>query len=249
MAMATRTIICGAMSAALWSTHAYAYRPFDGTDANVADTGELEVEFGYLGYLREGEQKSVIAPAMIMNVGLEKESELVLEGKVKTFLNDQSDTRRTVLDDVALSFKQIHRNGVLQNMAGPSVASECGVLLPSLHGHRSGATCAAIVSQRWNSATVHVNAALSRNRESNWERFLGTIVEGPGIGGVRPVLEIFTDRVSTGSRTNSALVGFIWQPNDALAFDFGLRKARTDEQKVTEIRAGLTWSLPVNHTR
>jgi phosphate-selective porin len=63
------------------------------------------------------------------------------------------------------------------------------------------------------------------------------------------VLEIFTDRVSTGSRTDSALVGFIWQPNDALAFDFGLRKARTDEQKVTEIRAGLTWSLPVNHAR
>lgn len=241
----TRIIICGAILA-MCSTTALAYRPFDGTDANVANPGELELELGYLGYLREGQSNSVIAPAAVINIGLEEDRELILEGRVKTQLRDQADTRRTVLDNVAFSFKQVHRSGVLQDRAGPSIASECGVLLPSLQGEKIGATCDAILSQRWSAATVHFNVALTRNREGNWEQFAGGIFEGGTIGKMKPVLELFTDHISAGARTNSALAGLIWQTNDRLSFDFGLRTARSGAQGINEIRAGLTWSFPVN---
>jgi hypothetical protein len=66
---------------------------------------------------------------------------------------------------------------------------------------------------------------------------------------VRPVAESFIARDSAGGRTNSALVGLIWTENDALTFDIALRKARTEEHGITEIRAGFTWSLPVHQER
>jgi hypothetical protein len=135
----------------------------------------------------------------------------------------------------------------MQDAEGPSIASECGVLLPTLQGDRTGAACAGIVSQRWSAATVHFNAALGKNREGNWERFLGAIVAGPSFGAVRPVFETFFVRDSGGLRTDSALAGLIWTVNETLAFDVALRKAHTEGRGVTEIRAGFTWSLPVHH--
>ena len=35
-----------------WSQISFAYRPFDSTDAAVADVGELEVEFGPVQFRR-----------------------------------------------------------------------------------------------------------------------------------------------------------------------------------------------------
>jgi len=244
--MMMRAILYGAMLATAWPITAYAYRPFDGTDAAVAEPGEIELELGYLGYLRQESEKSLIAPAVALSLSLKKERELVLEGRLMTPLSDQSEDRRTKLSDAALSFKQIHRNGVLQNMPGPSIASECGLLLPSLNGESVGATCTAIVSQRWKNVTAHFNAAIMRNREARWERFLGVILEGSSIGMVRPVFEVFTDRIAGGPFTNSALAGLIWQVDDMFAFDVGWRMARTEGQGVNELRAGFTWSLPAH---
>ena len=39
---------------------AWAYRPFDGTDAAVAEPGEVEIEFQPAGVLRTDEQKNLI---------------------------------------------------------------------------------------------------------------------------------------------------------------------------------------------
>ena len=41
---------------------AAAYRPFDGTDAAVADVNETEVELQPFGYERIGSQSSAVAP-------------------------------------------------------------------------------------------------------------------------------------------------------------------------------------------
>jgi hypothetical protein len=247
--MNTRAIICGLVLAAVWSVPACAYRPFDGTDAGVAGAGEVELELGYFHYLREGEQKSIVAPAAVVNFGLGQGNELVLEGRVRTHLNRQAGDRRTTFEDAALSFKHVHRNGGLQDAAGPSIASECGVLLPTVQGDRTGASCGAILSQRWSAATAHFNAALGRNREGRWERFFGAIIEGPAVASVRPVAETFVTRDSAGARTNSTLVGLIWTANEDLTFDIALRKAHTKEHGITEIRAGLTWNLPVHQER
>ena len=41
-----------------WCDGAQAYRPFDGTDAAVADTGEVEIELGPVEYLREEAERT-----------------------------------------------------------------------------------------------------------------------------------------------------------------------------------------------
>jgi hypothetical protein len=247
--MATKTLISGAIVAAVCSAPAYALRPFEGTDASVAGPGELEVELGYLAYLREGAQNSVIAPAAVFNFGIESGNELVLEGRALTRLRPETGDRRRSVEDVAISLKQVHRNGVLQDASGPSIASECGVLVPTLRGERAGASCAGLLSERLNTVTLHFNAALGRSREGNWGRFLGLIVAGPGFGAVRPVFETFFVRDSLGQRTSSALAGLIWAVDESLSLDVGLRKARTGSVGVTEIRAGFTWSRPAHHER
>jgi hypothetical protein len=97
-----------------WSSEAFAYRPFDGTDAAVADLGEAEVRF------------LLQAPTSLAASG--------------AFL------------------KHVIRPGSLQDQSGPSIAAEFGVLLPDSSGDsRFGASIDAIVSQRWEWGTVHLN--------------------------------------------------------------------------------------------
>jgi hypothetical protein len=49
---------------------AWAYRPFDGTDAAVADSGEVEIELQPAGLLQEGSQegsnKTLVAPVTVI---------------------------------------------------------------------------------------------------------------------------------------------------------------------------------------
>ena len=225
---------------------AYAYRPFDGTDASVPDAGEFELELAPVQHLREGSERSWIAPAVVANWGLPSDRELVLEGKVRTFEDRPAEGSRTALVDDALSLKQVHRRGSLQDGTGASVASECGILLPNVHAESgTGFTCAAILSHRLPAATVHLNAALSRTREHRTERFFSLIVEGPAWGATRPVMEVFHERDNGGFEENSALAGLIWRASENLSFDAGLRAARAAGEEVREVRAGLTWSFAV----
>ena len=223
---------------------AYAYRPFDGTDASVADAGEFELELGPLQHVREGSERSWIAPAAIANWGLPHDRELVFEGKIRTFQDRPEQGFRSGLVDDALSLKQVHRRGSLQDEAGVSLASECGILLPNFHAESgTGFTCAAIVSHRLQALTFHFNAALSRTREHHADRFFSLILEGHVEGAVRPVMEVFHERENGGFEENSVLAGLIWRAADNLAFDAGLRAARTAGENVREVRAGLTWSF------
>lgn len=241
---AAKTLAGCILLAAIAASPAHAYRPFDSTDASVADEGEFELELGPVGRLREGGQRSWIAPAAVANWGLAGDREVVLEGKVKTLAGDlPRDGARTSLGDTVLSLKQLHRRGSLQDGAGLSVASECGILLPAIHGESgTGATCAAIASQRWRTTTIHLNAALTFGRNHRWSRFFGAIAEGPYKWAVRPVAEVFTEQEVNGGRTKSALIGLIWRKQENLSFDVGLRSARTGDQRVDEVRAGLTWA-------
>ena len=56
---------------------ASAYRPFDGTDAAVADLGEVEIEFQPIGALRSGQTKPL--SDAILNFGFADRWELVLQ--------------------------------------------------------------------------------------------------------------------------------------------------------------------------
>jgi hypothetical protein len=213
----------------------------------VARPGVLELEFGYFGYLREGAQHALTAPAAALNLGLEHRSELVVEGRLQHPVRTETEDARTTFRDAAISLKQVHRNGILQDAEGPSLASECGILLPTARGERTGAACAGIVSWRWADTTWHFNAALGRSRDGGWEKSVDAIAVGPGIGAVRPVLEILASRDPAGGNTRSALAGAIWPVRDDLSFDIGLRRARTDVSGITEIRVGLTLSRALRH--
>jgi hypothetical protein len=73
-----------ALAAALtsWCGEAVAYRPFDGTDAAVAETGEIEVELGPVEYLRAGAERALLAPDLRINYGFIPRWEAALEGKL-----------------------------------------------------------------------------------------------------------------------------------------------------------------------
>ncbi len=140
--------------------------------------------------------------------------------------------------------KTVLREGSLQDRPGPSLASEFGLLLPGIDGEPgTGGHVAGIVSQQWPALTVHLNLAANMTREQHGDVFLGVILEGPRDWPVRPVAELFHEREFGGARTQSALVGAIWQVSDNLAVDAGLRGGRSDGHSLGELRAGVTFAL------
>jgi hypothetical protein len=67
---------------ACWCGPAEGYRPFDGTDAAVAETGEMEIELGPVEYDRDGAVRSLFAPDVRINYGFAPGWEASLEGDV-----------------------------------------------------------------------------------------------------------------------------------------------------------------------
>jgi hypothetical protein len=221
---------------------ALAYRPFDGTDAAVADKGELEVELQPAGVLREGHDTILIAPAFILNFGLVKNWEAVLQGQVETPL---SSAEPASLAATGVFLKNVLREGVLQDKTGPSIATEFGVLLPGINADSgTGASWAGIVSQRWDWGTTHFNVQTALTRDQHFDLFLDAIIEGPHKWTVRPVAEFFWEDEFGKFQTISGLVGAIWKVDDHLSFDIGVRKALMDNRNVTELRLGLTVGFP-----
>src|SRR6266404_6854637 len=226
-----------------WSGPAWAYRPFDGTDAAIAAPGELEIELQPAGRLREGGNTTLVAPATVFNYGLSERWEAVVEGQGQTPLSPSGPTSLTA---AGAFLKRVLQPGTLQDKTGPSVATEFGVLLPDSTGSSGvGASLAGIVSQRWEWGTIHLNAETALTRDHHADLFLGGIIEGPSKWSIRPVAEFFCEKDFGQFETVSALVGLIWRVRDNLSFDVGLRHALTNGHPVNEIRAGLTFGFPL----
>jgi hypothetical protein len=220
------------------SSQAHAYRPFDGTDAAIADPGEVEVELQPAGAQWSQGQNQLIAPAVVLNYGFLENWEAVLEGQLQTPFSPSGPTS---LAASGAFLKHIIRPGSLQDQLGPSIATEFGVLLPDSSGDsRVGASIDTIISQRWDWGTAHLNIAADLTRNQRADVFTDLILEGPSKWVVRPVAEFFYEEEFGLSHTLSGLIGAIWQVNDKLSFDVGFRHAITNGSTVNEIRAGLT---------
>jgi hypothetical protein len=220
------------------TSEASAYRPFDGTDAAVADPGEVEVELQPAGAQWSREQNLLIAPQVVFNYGFLENWEAVLEGQLQTPF---SPSGATSVSASGAFLKHIIRPGSLQDQPGPSIAAEFGVLLPDSNGDsRVGASIDTIISQRWDWGTVHLNMAAELTRDQRADVFSDLIIEGPSKWVVRPVAEFFYEEEFGRAHTLSGLIGAIWQVNDKLSFDVGFRHAITNGTNVNEIRAGLT---------
>lgn len=228
----------------LVSGPALALRPYDSTDADVAKKGEFELELGPVGRRREGSKRIEVAPAVIGNFGLTADRELVIQGQREVALDREPGEPRSAIVDNGVFIKQVLRQGALQDAPGPSIATEYGLLLPSVHGEKgTGFSVAGIVSHRTEAVSAHLNAALEWTREREPGLFLGVILEGPYSWAVRPVAEMFGEQASGSPRTTSGLVGAIWRAKEGLSFDVGIRRAHDGNETVHELRLGLTWTF------
>src|SRR5450830_1232738 len=213
-----------------WSGPAWAYRPFDGTDAAVAAPGEVEIELQPAGRLREQGSTTLIAPATVLNYGLSEGWEAVFAGQGQTPLSPSGPTSLTA---AGAFLKHVLQPGSLQDKTGPSIATEFGVLLPDSTGNSGvGASVAGIVSQRWEWGTIHLNAETALTRDHHADLFLGGIIEGPSKWSIRPVAELFYENEFGRSETISGLIGLVWRVRDNLSFDVGLRYALTNGRPV-----------------
>jgi hypothetical protein len=223
----------------LWPCAALAYRPFDSTDAAVADKGEIEIEASPVSFRHDDGGPSWIAPAARFNYGFAEDWEAVLEGQLQ-----HSRTGPGTLVDNALSLKTVLREGSLQDKSGLSLGAEFSALLPGINDESgAGLGVTGIASERWEWGSVHINLGAARSREGHGEIFFGAIVEGPGSWVVRPAGEFTYEREFGNHETYSFLAGLIWQVRDKLAFDLGVRQARVNARPQTEIRTGLSFAF------
>jgi hypothetical protein len=236
------TLVCVCLLISLGP--ASAYRPFDGTDAAVADKDKFEIEWQPAGLFKDASGKTLIAPAARFNYGYTENWEAVLEGQ---FENPLSPSGPASLTAAGAFLKGVLREGSLQDKTGPSIATEFGVLLPDSRGpSQFGASLAGIVSQRWDWGAIHLNGVAELTREQHADLFAGVIIEGPSKWTVRPVAEVFYEKEFGKAETVSGLVGLIWQVREDLSFDAGLRHAITNGHPVNEIRAGMTVAFSVS---
>jgi hypothetical protein len=224
----------------LHATSAFAYRPFDGTDAAVADVGEVEVELQPVGSTHAGSTTKPVSDG-VLNFGFAERWELVLQATAQVPLEGGGPL--SVPDAAFLKYVVVP--GVLQDKKGPSMAMEFGPLLPDVGGSGVGFSWSGIVSQRWEWGTVHLNVETNLTQDQHEELFFDAIIEGPSKWKVRPVLEIYSDSVINVSQSYSALAGAIWQVNDKLSLDVAFRYALVDGRPVNEVRAGMTFGFPL----
>jgi len=226
---------------------ALAARPFDSTDASVPAPGEFELELGPVGLLHEGskgaEQRFIVAPKVVLNLGVIPSWEVVLEGRQLIRTGDTQGEARYQLVDTGAFIKGVLRAGVLQDLSGPSVGVEMGALLPTVNGEDGlGAAAIVVLSHRIAGLTGHLNGVAVYSRSHIGGLAGGLILEGPQAWAVRPVGEMVVEKERGSAVLASVLGGAIWRVNDSLMLDLAGRAGRGGGAEIWEIRAGLTWS-------
>jgi len=197
-------------------------------------------------FLRDGHASYLLAPAMVLNLGLADRLELVTDFKNVVGLGgSEAGVRRLAVRDDDVMIKAVLRKGVLQEEPGPSIAVETGVLLPETTDSGFGAAANAIVSLANTGWALHLNETVASNREHRFEVFSSAIVEAIRSARLHPVGEVFVDHIRGEGSSCSFLVGAIYLGSEHWAFDTAVRTARTDGIWALEARLGFTWSTPV----
>lgn len=236
--------LCVVVGTLFASTTARAYRPFDGTDAAVADEGEFEAETG-MTYAATHGGSGLAVPATVLNLGILPNVEAVVDFQ-PLFFQTAGGAARFALVGTDVFAKWVFRRGSLQNASGPSLAVEAGPLLPEFNGDpRFGAQASLIGSERSRELTGHVNLLGAISRLGHPGLLGSFILEGLPDRRVRPVTELLVETVRHEETTYSALEGFIWTARNWLVFDGALRVGRVDQHEFFELRVGTTWALEV----
>lgn len=230
------------------ATPGFAYRPFDGTDGDVADVGEFELEMGPAQFLSSSEGRYLMAPAAVLNLGVAPGFELVVDFKDFVAVQPVAGQPRMRLVDMDVFLKSILRRGTLQDETGVSIALEAGPLLPDTGGSNGfGAQANLITSYRWDALSLHLNTSAALTRDHQMDGFVSLIAEGPHDWTLRPVGEIYAEHEVGNDTTYSALAGAIWQVRDRLAIDAAIRYAVQPGNDAFEVRFGITWGVALWH--
>jgi len=226
-------------SVLIWSVPAFGYRPFDSTDAAVADKGGFEVELSPLSFRHDDDGAAWISPSARLNYGFAENWEVVLEGQAEHFSH-----MRSRLVENALSVKGVLQEGSLQEKDGWSLATEASLLLPGINAEDgAGLEWTGIASRRWDWGSIHFNIAAELTRDQRLGTFTGLIMEGPDDWPVRPVAEVNYQRTFRTEEETSVLLGAIWKVKDHLALDIGFRHAWINSRPDEQVRAGVTFAL------
>jgi len=226
----------------LGAAPAFAYRPFDQTDADVAPVNEFELEFGPVG-VTASKHFSGLTPSFVLNYGIAPRLELVFDGLSQIGFGSARVGNSSWDFDSALLLKAVLLKGALQGESGISIATEGGVLMPLLPSPGSlGSTLAVIISDRWSFGTLHVNVLGERSRAAQYSLMAGAIAEGPDEWTLRPVAEGYVEQQLNGGTSFSILGGAIWRISESLSLDAALRTVPSSAP-LFELRLGLTWSV------
>jgi hypothetical protein len=222
-----------------WPSGAFAYRPFDSTDAAVAEQGTWDVELGPVNWRHNDDGSQWIAPSLILNYGFAKNWEVVVEGRNAIF--EKGGDR---FSDAAFSLKKVLREGSFQDQSGVSLGSEFSVLLPGIRADDgAGLEWTALASQRESWGAWHFNLGPMLTRDGRGGLVAGGILEGPQDWPVRPVAEIRYEKAFGGEEEIAGLVGVIIPAGEGVALDLGLRHARGGGRPDEQLRAGVTFAL------
>jgi hypothetical protein len=234
---------------------ASAYRPFDGTDADVAAFGEFELELAPIGYLRGptenhlGESgNTMVLSAVVANFGFAPGWEFVAQTRgLVNFGARGVKYRGFAIDDSGVFVKHVFKDGTLQGKPGVSIAVEMGFLLPQQSTDDVGFSVDAIASYRWRNVTAHLDVQASLTEDDHFDVFAGLILEGPDRWRVRPVAELFVEDELDARTQQSLLLGVIARVDALCSFDLAGRVARQTESGGPslglEARVGLTLTL------
>jgi len=234
-----RKFIALAVGLAFWSSQALAYRPFDSTDAAVADKGVWEIELEPVGWRHDDDGTKWVAPAVIFNYGFADDWEAVLEGRNNVLVRGGSE-----FGDAAASLKTVIREGSLQKKEGVSLGSEFSVLLPGISTENgAGLEWTLLTSDQRDWGAWHFNIGPMLTRDGRGGMVMGGILEGPKDWAVRPVAELRYEKAFGGEEVFAQLIGLIWRIRDGLALDLAYRLAREDGRPNEQLRAGVTFDL------
>lgn len=225
---------------------AWAYRPFDQTDANVAQLHAIELELGPLQFERSGGRTGYV-PTFIFNFGAIPGWELVVEADGSGTVSGPREPGEVFQLETSVSFKGVVRRGSLQDGSGVSVAVEPEVLLPATAGASGfGFAAGVIVSQRWPALALHLNLVPAWSRAHNIAGRVGFIAEGPDDWTVRPVGEVYVEAEhAVPGLTSSLLGGLIWRISPRVSTDAAVRVGTLSGTGLVELRVGLTWDVPL----
>jgi hypothetical protein len=225
-----------------------AYRPFDGTDADVAELGEFELELGPVQWLRQAGRFTLLAPATVLNLGIFPRTELVVDFVGNIPIPALPSEQRYQVRNTDVMLKVLLRPGVLQDAAGPSIALEAGALTPELYGRKGfGASANLIISERWQWFIAHLDnqAALSRD-DLNFIWSTSLITEFRIDAKAWPVAELLWERtLGSGASVYSALAGGIWRVCQGVDLDAAVKVASVLGSSAFEARLGFTWAFQV----